>query len=73
MNFVCFMIYVFKLQRIMDRSKDILLFKIVFKIYAVDFKPVLAPTNPQIAYFSLETLLPWITVFGGQFYHRVYF
>ena len=43
------------------------------KSHAVDFKPVLAPTDPQIAYFSRETLLPWITVFGVQFYHRVYF
>ena len=39
----------------------------------VDFRPVFAPTDPQISHFSRETLLRRITVFGVRSYPPVYF
>ncbi len=56
----------------MDQNKDILLLQIAFKS-KVDFRPVFAPTDPQISYFSCETLLRRITVFKARSYPPVYF
>ena len=57
----------------MDRNKDILLLQIAFTSSKVDFRPVFAPTDPQISHFSRETLLRRITVFGVRSYPPVYF